>query len=102
MRRLVYPICSYFGSAVPRLAQRLRGRWTFVLCRCFATAWVCLQFPGHGLTMERAVDLELVLAIDISNSMDLEEAALVRQGFIRAFRHPDGSCPIVGGNWFSA
>jgi hypothetical protein len=39
--------------------------------------------------MERAVDLELVLAVDISNSMDLEEAALVRQGFIRAFRHPD-------------
>jgi hypothetical protein len=59
-----------------------------VLCRCFATAGVCLLFPGHGLTTERAVDLELVLAVDISNSMDLEEAALVRQGFVRAFRHP--------------
>ncbi len=89
MRRLDYPICSYFGSAVPRLAQRLRGRWILVLCRCFATAGVCLLFPGHGLTTERAVDLELVLAVDISNSMDLEEAALVRQGFARAFRHRD-------------
>jgi len=29
--------------------------------------------------------LELVLAVDISKSMDLEEAALQRQGFVRAF-----------------
>jgi len=35
------------------------------------------------------VDLELVLAVDISRSMDLEEAALQRQGFVRAFRHRD-------------
>jgi hypothetical protein len=49
----------------------------------------CLLFPHHGMAGKRAVDLELVLAADISRSMDLEEAALVRQGFIRAFRHPD-------------
>ncbi len=35
------------------------------------------------------MDLELVLAVDISRSMDLEEAALQRQGFVRAFRHRD-------------
>ncbi len=39
--------------------------------------------------MERTVDLELVLAVDISRSVDLEEAALQRQGFVRAFRHRD-------------
>ena len=89
MRRLAYPTCSCFGLAVPRLAQRLRGRRILVLCRCFAAACFCLLFPGHGLTGERAVDLELVLAVDISNSMDLEEAAMVRQGFVRAFRHRD-------------
>jgi hypothetical protein len=33
--------------------------------------------------------LELILAADISDSMDLEEAALQRQGFARAFRHRD-------------
>ncbi len=50
----------------------------------------CLMLMGNWATAtERAVDLELVLAVDISNSMDLEEAALVRQGFVRAFRHPD-------------
>ena len=88
MQRFAYATVLRFGSAVPRAARRLRGRWILVLCRCFATAGVCLLFPGHGLTTERAVDLELVLAVDISNSMDLEEAALVRQGFVRAFRHP--------------
>jgi hypothetical protein len=39
--------------------------------------------------VERTVDLELVLAVDISRSMDLEEVALQRQGFVRAFRHRD-------------
>jgi hypothetical protein len=34
------------------------------------------------------VDLALVLAVDISNSMDLEEQALQREGFVEAFRSP--------------
>ncbi|UCH75895.1 MAG: DUF1194 domain-containing protein [Rhodospirillales bacterium] len=38
---------------------------------------------------ERPVDLELALAIDVSGSIDPEEAALQRQGYIAAFRHPD-------------
>ncbi len=37
----------------------------------------------------RTVDLELVLAVDISRSMDSQEAALQRSGFVRAFRHQD-------------
>ena len=89
MQRSICPKHAWFGLAVPRLAQRLRGRWTLLLCRCITAACVYLLFPGHGMTAERAVDLELVLAVDISNSMDLEEAALVRQGFVRAFRHRD-------------
>jgi hypothetical protein len=59
------------------------------LRRCVAAAYACLLFTGHGIAAERAVDLELALAVDISRSMDLEEAALVRQGFVRAIRHPD-------------
>jgi len=35
------------------------------------------------------VDLELVLAIDISRSMDLDELKLQRQGYVEAFRHPE-------------
>ena len=38
---------------------------------------------------EREVDLELVLAADISGSMDLEEATLQRHGFASALRHPE-------------
>ena len=35
------------------------------------------------------VDLELVLAIDISRSMDLDELKLQRDGYVEAFRHPE-------------
>ncbi len=41
-----------------------------------------------AMATEREVDLELVLAADISTSMDLEEAALQRRGFALAIRHP--------------
>jgi Protein of unknown function (DUF1194) len=34
------------------------------------------------------VDLALVLAVDISNSMDPDEQALQREGFVEAFRSP--------------
>ena len=40
------------------------------------------------MATEREVDLELVLAADISTSMALEEAALQRRGFALAIRHP--------------
>ena len=42
------------------------------------------QIPSHS-----QVDLELVLAVDISLSMDLEEQRLQRDGYIAAFRDPD-------------
>ena len=57
----------------------------------------CLLFSHHGMAAQREVDLELVLAVDISRSMDLEEAALVRQGFVRALRHPDVIAAIERG-----
>lgn len=51
-------------------------------------------FAGFGFSLEasaaeREVDLELVLAVDISGSIDLEEAALQRRGYVHALRHPD-------------
>ncbi len=38
---------------------------------------------------EREVDLQLVLAADVSGSMDVEEATLQRRGFANALRHPE-------------
>ncbi len=37
---------------------------------------------------QRLVDLELVIAVDTSGSIDDDEAALQRQGYVKAFRHP--------------
>jgi hypothetical protein len=45
-----------------------------------------LLFPGEGRSAD--VDVALVLAVDISNSMDPDEQALQREGFIQAFRSP--------------
>jgi hypothetical protein len=43
------------------------------------------------------VDLELILAIDVSGSVDEEEAALQRQGYLRALVHPQVLQAISGG-----
>ncbi|NQW11332.1 MAG: DUF1194 domain-containing protein [Alphaproteobacteria bacterium] len=40
-------------------------------------------------TVAEPVDLELVLAVDVSRSMDADEQALQRAGYIAAFRDPD-------------
>jgi hypothetical protein len=37
------------------------------------------------------VDIELMLAVDISQSMDYDEHSIQRQGYIDAFRHPTSS-----------
>lgn len=38
---------------------------------------------------QTSVDLELVLAVDVSHSMDEEEQKIQRQGYILAFRNPE-------------
>ncbi len=43
---------------------------------------------GRAASAERIVDLELVLAVDVSGSMDADEHRLQRQGYVSAFRHP--------------
>jgi hypothetical protein len=42
-----------------------------------------------GAAADEPVDLELVLAVDVSRSIDEAEAALQREGYVRAFRDPD-------------
>jgi hypothetical protein len=43
------------------------------------------------------VDLELILAIDVSGSIDEDEAALQRQGYLKALVHPQVIRAISGG-----
>ena len=43
----------------------------------------------HAVAAEMPVDLELVLAVDVSGSMDRDEQAIQRRGYVEAFSHPD-------------
>ncbi|GIL00956.1 MAG: hypothetical protein BroJett030_08550 [Alphaproteobacteria bacterium] len=48
------------------------------------------QLTGPAMATEPvAVDVELVLAVDISMSMDEDEIGLQRRGYLEAFRSPD-------------
>jgi hypothetical protein len=49
---------------------------------------VCLLVCAPASAQEGEVDIALVLAVDVSNSMDREEQELQRQGFVEAFRSP--------------
>ncbi|MEM7693743.1 MAG: DUF1194 domain-containing protein [Pseudomonadota bacterium] len=71
------------------------------MARLLATLLVCL---GLGLAPAKAtplpvVDVELVLAVDVSWSMDLDEQALQREGYVAALRHPDVINAIRRGDW---
>ncbi|MEM8813147.1 MAG: DUF1194 domain-containing protein [Pseudomonadota bacterium] len=60
-----------------------RSVWLFALI-------LYVIWPTQSLGQEREpVDLELVLAIDASTSVDEAEFALQREGLANAFRHPD-------------
>jgi hypothetical protein len=67
--------------------------------RCVAFLVCLLGFLGPAGTARAAteVDLALVLAVDISNSMDPEEQELQRSGFVEAFRSPAVHDAIRGG-----
>jgi hypothetical protein len=43
------------------------------------------------------VDVELVLAVDVSSSMDNDEFALQRAGYVEALRHPDFVKAVLSG-----
>ena len=69
-------------------------------CRAarFAALLACLiSLASPAGAEDLPVDLELVLAVDISGSVDEVEARLQREGYIAALRHPDVVAAIQGG-----
>jgi hypothetical protein len=50
-----------------------------------------------GFAQEQDVDLELVLAVDVSRSMDLTEQKLQKDGYIAALQHPEVLAAIAAG-----
>jgi hypothetical protein len=62
--------------------------------RAYASAFllassIMLAAPVPASAQMTEVDVELVLAVDVSRSMDLEEQRVQRDGYIAAFRHPE-------------
>lgn len=62
---------------------------------------VALSGPETGVAVaaDLPVDLELVLAVDVSYSMDYDEQRLQREGYAAAFRHPDVREAIASGRY---
>ena len=65
-----------------------------MLSDAFRSALFCLSVatsaPALAASSQSvAVDLELVIAVDVSGSMDAEEFALQRDGYVAAIRHPE-------------
>ena len=61
------------------------------------SALTLLVGMSTAATGQTAVDLELVLAVDVSLSMDFDEQKLQRDGYAAAFRHPDVVAAIRAG-----
>jgi len=60
------------------------------LARIFLTGFLMWSLAGPAASaQDMPVDLELALGIDVSGSVDDEEAMLQRHGYIAAFRDPD-------------
>ena len=65
--------------------------------RMWALAWLGLPFLGAAPARAAEVDLELVLAVDVSGSMDAEEQAVQRQGYAEALLHPEVLAAVRSG-----
>ncbi len=63
-----------------------------------AALTIGLSAGGRALAADPIdVDLELVLAVDVSHSMDFQELALQRDGYVAAFRHREVIDAILSG-----
>jgi hypothetical protein len=69
----------------------MRRRWALIAFFCVLSGGsFAQQFPV-------AVDLELVIAVDVSYSMDIEEQRVQREGYVNAFRSPEVVRAVLGG-----
>lgn len=62
-----------------------------------ASVAICLSLVAPAFAAEIPVDLELILAIDVSGSVDWEEASLQRRGYIEAIRSDEVISAIKSG-----
>ncbi len=62
-----------------------------------ATVFALAAATGPALAMDVPIDLELVLAVDVSGSMDFEEQQVQRAGYMDAITHPEVLAAIRSG-----
>lgn len=67
-------------------------RWRIAVALLAGAVWAAPAAPE-----ETEVDLELIIAVDISLSMDTSEQRLQRDGYVAALRHPDVVAAIGDG-----
>ncbi|MGE0119545.1 MAG: DUF1194 domain-containing protein [Dongiaceae bacterium] len=63
----------------------------------FAALALGMALAAPAAAQDVPVDLELVLAVDVSGSMDAGERKLQRDGYVQAFLHPDVIAAIGSG-----
>ena len=86
--------------ARPRSARQRRPTRLAACVTATAVALALLALTAAPAGAEDLpVDLELVLAVDVSGSMDVEEQAVQRRGYAAALRHPDVIHAIVDGGY---
>lgn len=71
-------------------------RW---FLRALAALSLAVPVEAGAAEVDDVVDIELVLAVDVSWSMDHDEQLLQRQGYVGALLHPDVLTAITAGDW---
>jgi hypothetical protein len=67
------------------------------LTKWLLAGMTCLSSAAGAVAQETDVDLELVLAVDVSRSMDPGEQDLQKQGYLEGLQHPDVLAAIRAG-----
>src|ERR1041384_6538696 len=92
--------CHHQGAqeaVMPRLwLGAITGAVALAACTALAAPRFS-DFPGNKTANSVEVDVELVLAVDISYSMDRDELALQRDGYIEAINSPEFLNALKGG-----
>ena len=65
------------------------------VCSCAFSS--CAVWTGPARALDLPVDLELILAVDVSDSIDEREARLQREGYIAALTDPEVQFAIASG-----
>jgi hypothetical protein len=76
-----------------RLSASVRGLFAAGIAAAAAAAVLC----APQAAAQARVDLELLIAVDVSLSMDSDEQRLQRQGYVAAFRDPEIHWAITSG-----